>query len=219
LDSVTGLPGSLLRHYLAGGFAMHPVTICSLAAIAAIVYKLLAFRRVRRGGAGLALRVRALLLEGRIAEAVETCRSEGGPVGLVLRAGLLKQGARRAEIESAMESVAVGEIAHLERYQGLLAGIVGFAPLLGFFGTVVAMIGAFEGIGEQGLSHAGPVAQGISTSLHATAWGLLVALVAKPFHAWFEARTAGCARDLEMASSILLESLDETERMGTAASR
>ena len=219
MDSVAGLPGSVIRHYLAGGFVMHPITVCSLVAIATIAYKLLVFRRVRRGGAGLALRVRALLLEGRIAEAVESCRSQGGPVGLVLRAGLVKQGASRDEIESAMESVAVGELSHLERYQGLLAGIVGFAPLLGFFGTVVAMIGAFEGIGEQGLVHPGLVGAGISTSLHATAWGLLVALVTKPFHAWFEARTAACARDLEIVSSILLETLQEVARMGTAVPR
>ncbi len=219
MDSAAGWTGSLFQRYLEGGLAMHPITACSLVAAAAIVYKLLVFRRVRRGGGGLALQVRALLLDGRVAEAVDACRRDGGPVGLVLRAGLVKHGASREEIERAMESVAAGEIGHLERYQGLLAGIVGFAPLLGFLGTVFGMIGAFDRIAEQGLGHPGLVAQSVSTALLATAWGILVAAVTKPFHDWFASRIASCARNLEIASGILLETFHEMERMGTAAPR
>lgn len=219
MDPAAGWTGSLFQRYLDGGLAMHPITACSLIAAATIVYKLLVFRRVRRGGGGLALQVRALLLDGRIAEALDACRRNGGPVGLVLRAGLVKHGASREEIERAMESVAAGEIGHLERYQGLLAGIVGFAPLLGFLGTVAGMIGTFDRIAQQGLSHPGPMAQGVSTALLATAWGILVAAGTKPFHGWFASRIAACARDVEIASSILLETFHEMERLGAPAPR
>lgn len=211
------LPGSLWKYYEAGGLVMHPITLCSLVALTVIVYKLIVLRGARAGTAALTRRVRAALLDGRIGEALDACRADDRPVALTLRAGLLKHGAPRDEIERAMESAALAVISHLERYQGLLAGITGFTPLLGFFGTVVGMILAFDTVAEQGLSNPGLVARGLSTALYTTAWGLIVAFVTKPFHDFFAGRIAACGRDMELAANVLLETFSEMERMGSRA--
>ncbi len=208
---------TLWSHYLAGGWVMHPITVCSIVAVTAIVAKFLQFGRIRLDGVAFLASVREALLAGRIADALALCESRQGPIPMTVRAGLLRHGRSREEIESAMETAALHEIARLERYLGLLATIANLAPLLGFFGTVWGMIVSFDTIYELGLTNPALVAGGIAQALYTTAWGLLVAFVALPFHNWFAAKAAEAARSVEVASGTLLETFSEMERLGRGA--
>lgn len=208
---------ALWNHYLAGGWVMHPITLCSIVAVTAIVAKFLQFARVRLDGVAFLRSVRAALLEGRMADALALCESSQGPIPMTVRAGLLRHGRSREEIEAAMETAALHEIARLERHLGLLATIANLAPLIGFFGTVWGMIVSFDTIYELGLTNPALVAGGISQALYTTAWGLLVAFVALPFHNWFAAKAAEAARSVEVASGTLLETFSEMERLGRGA--
>ena len=215
MEFVWSLPGALWRHYLAGGFAMHPITLCSLVSLATVVYKLLVFRRARTDTGELLATVRAALLDGRVAEAVEACLRHRGPVAVSVRAGLLRHGAPAEVVDRAMEHAGLAEIAYLERYLPLLASITAIAPLLGFLGTVVGLILAFDAVSEQGLGNPGVVAQGLSVALHATAWGLIVAFVTKAFHDYFSSRVGAHAREMEIAACAVVETLSDVERIGT----
>lgn len=206
---------TLLEHYLAGGWVMHPITVCSILALAAIVYKLLQFRSVRFDERDIVARIRGALLNGKMAEALEACERHGGPVARTLQAGLLRHGSSRAEVEAAMETLAVRELGILERYLGLLATVVHLAPLLGFLGTVVGMIVSFGVVYDKGLTDPAPLAEGIYQALYTTAWGLIVACVTLPFHNWFAGRITALSRTMEMAANVLLETFAEMERMGT----
>jgi biopolymer transport protein ExbB len=208
---------TLGRHYLAGGWVMHPISACSILALAAVIYKIAQLGRTRLDAAPLLGEVRTQLLNGRLKEALDTCGRIGTPAANVVRAGLLKQGAPRVEIESAMEATALRELDRLERFQGILATVVNLAPLLGLLGTVWGMIVAFGVIYEQGLANPALVAGGISQALYTTAWGLIVAAFALPFHNWFASRITAHSRILEIAADTLLETYSEMERMGTRA--
>lgn len=208
---------ALWNHYLAGGWVMHPITLCSIVAVAAIVAKFLQFARVRLDAADFLRSVREALLTGRMADALALCESRQGPIPMTVRAGLLRHGRARDEIEAAMETAALHEIARLERHLGLLATIANLAPLLGFFGTVWGMIVSFDTIYELGLTNPALVAGGISQALYTTAWGLIVAFLALPFHNWFAAKAAEAARSAEVASGTLLETFSEMERLGRGA--
>jgi biopolymer transport protein ExbB len=208
---------SLWNHYLAGGWVMHPITLCSIVSVAAILAKMLEFRRVRLDGPAFLRSVREALLEGRMADALALCEVRRGPIPMTVRAGLLRHGRSREEIEAAMETAALHEIARLERSLGLLATIANLAPLIGFFGTVWGMIVSFDTIYELGLTNPALVAGGISQALYTTAWGLLVAFLALPFHNWFAAKAAEAARSVEVASGTLLETFSEMERLGRGA--
>lgn len=208
---------ALWSHYLAGGWVMHPITLCSIVAVTAIVAKFLQFGRVRLDGVAFLRSVREALLAGRMADALALCEARQGPIPMTVRAGLLRHGRSREEIEAAMETAALHEIARLERHLGLLATIANLAPLIGFFGTVWGMIVSFDTIYELGLTNPALVAGGISQALYTTAWGLLVAFVALPFHNWFAAKAAEAARSVEVASGTLLETFSEMERLGRGA--
>lgn len=209
------LPGMVLRAYLAGGWVMHLITACSILALATIVQKALAFRRLRADRADLLAAVRKSLLNGEIGEAVRLCEESPGPTASVLRAGLQRAGTSREEVERAMEAAGAREIERLERFLGLLGTLVHLTPLLGLFGTVSGMIVAFDALYEHGLSDPPRIARGVSMALHTTAWGLAVAFVALPFHNFFASRVAREARRLEAAAQGLLDALAEVERLGT----
>ncbi|HEX4822709.1 MAG TPA: MotA/TolQ/ExbB proton channel family protein [Candidatus Polarisedimenticolaceae bacterium] len=209
--------GDLGRLYLAGGPMMHPITVCSVVAVAVIVYKLIQFRSLQIDVRDFFAHVRKELLNGRVREAAEVCESRRGPAASVLHAGVLKIGAPRNEVESAMEATALYELAQLEGKLGLLATIANLAPILGFLGTVWGMIVAFDVIHVGGLSDPSRVAGGISQALYTTAWGLIVAAIALPFHNYLAGRVAAQSRTLEMAASVVVETFSEMERMGTKA--
>ena len=217
MDIVSGLPGVLLKHYLAGGPFMHPITFCSLLALTVIVYKIVVFRGVRMDTAEFLARIRAALLDGRVSEAVEVCGRHRGPVAVSVKAGLLKHGAPPEIVDRAMEHAAIAELAYLERYLPLLASITAIAPLLGFLGTVVGLIVAFDAVAEHGLGNPAVVAQGLSVALHTAAWGLVVAFVSKSFHDYFSGRATSYAREMEVASCAVVEAFSDMERIGTKA--
>jgi biopolymer transport protein ExbB len=209
--------GDLGRLYLAGGPLMHPITLCSVIAIVVVLYKLIQFRSLQLDARDFFGQVRKELLNGRVREAAELCEARRGPASSVLLAGVLKIGAPRDEVLSAMEATALYELAQLEARLGMLATIANLAPILGFLGTVWGMIVAFDVIHAGGLSDPSRVAGGISQALYTTAWGLIVAAIALPFHNYFAGRVAAQSRTLEMAGNVVVETFSEMERMGTKA--
>jgi len=209
--------GDLGRIYVAGGPMMHPITACSVVTTAVVLYKLVQYRVLQLDVRGLCGQIRQELLNGRVKEAGELCERRRGPVSSVLHAGVLKIGAPRSEVESAMEATALYELAHLESKLGLLATIANLAPILGFLGTVWGMILAFNVIHAGGLSDPAGVAGAVAQALYTTAWGLIVAALALPFHNYFAGRVAAQSRAMEMAGSVIVETFSEMERMGTKA--
>ena len=209
--------GDLWRHYQEGGPVMHPITVCSLLSISCVIYKLLVFWRLRMDVPAFLGKLRNALLRGNLQEALSICELYRGPVATILKAGILKHGTSRVEIEKTMENAALHEIAFLERYLGLLSTIVSLAPLLGFFGTVVGMIEAFQVVSEMGLNQPSMVAHGIAVALLTTAWGLIVAFITLPCYNFLTSRVSRGVREIEMAANVLIETFDEMERMGTRA--
>ena len=217
MESLTSLPGDLLNYYIQGGPVMHAISALSLASLATIIYKLIAFRQVKLDLNEFIAKVRGALLKGNVKGAMGVCEEHRGPVASIVKTGLLKYGKPRDEIEKTMENAAIHEVAHLEKYLTVLATIANIAPLLGFLGTVVGMILSFEVIAEQGLNDPGEVAKGISVALLTTAYGLIVAFFTQPFYNYFTSKVGAYTREIETASNILFETFDEMEQSGAAS--
>lgn len=212
MEQLTSLPGDLIGYYFKGGLVMHGISILSIASLAVIIYKLIVFFQVRLNLNEFVSKMRGNLLKGNVKGAIGVCEEFGGPVGAIMKSGLLKHGRARDEIEKTMENAAIHEIAYLERYLTVLATVANIAPLLGFLGTVVGMVISFDVIATQGLNDPGAVAQGISQALLTTAYGLIVAFFTQPFYNYFTSKVATYTRQIETAANILFESLDEMDR-------
>jgi len=194
---------------------MHMISVLSLFSITTIVYKMIVFFRIRTNLNEFISKVRAALLKGNVKGAMAVCEETRGPLGAIIKTGLLKYGSPKDEIEKTMENAAIHEVAYLEKYLAVLATITNIAPLLGFLGTVVGMILSFEIIAQHGMNNPGLVAKGISVALLTTAYGLIVAFVTQPFYNYFSSRVASYTREIETAANILFETFDEMDRMGS----
>lgn len=115
----------------AGGWLMIPIYVCSFISVALILERFFSLKRARAYSSDLMDNVREILKHHRIDEAINLCDETGGPLGFVLKAGLLKHGRPQNEIRSALEDAGYLVIPSLERYLSALGTIANIAPLLG----------------------------------------------------------------------------------------
>jgi len=213
VEAISNLGGSLWKYYNDGGYVMHAISVLSLASLTTIIYKLIAFRRIKLNLGEFISKLRGALLKGNVKGAVTICEEYRSPVASICKAALLKYGQPREQIEKSMENAAIHEVAYLEKFLIVLATIASIAPLLGFLGTVVGMVLSFDVIAQHGLNNPGLVAKGISQALLTTAYGLIVAFFTQPFYNYFTSRIAAYTREIETAANILFETFDEMDRM------
>jgi len=206
-----------------GGPVMWPLLGFSIVAVAVFVERFISLRRARINVNEFLAKVRkALMVNRSIREAIKVCEEYRGPVASIMKAGLLKHGQPKEDVERTIENAALYEMSRLERFLVVLATIANVAPLLGFFGTVTGMINAFDALAEAGLSNPGLVATGIKEALFTTAFGLFVAIPTQLMYNYFMSRINKFVRDIETSTNMLLETFGEMERSGispeTAAS-
>ncbi len=198
-----------------GGPVMWPLLAFSVIALAVVAERLYALWRARINVHEFLPKVRkALVVNRSIRDAVKVCEEYRGPVASILKAGLMKYGQPKEDIEKTIENAALFEMGRLERGLAVLATTANVAPLLGFFGTVTGMMAGFDALAAQGLSNPGAVATGIKEALTTTAGGLAVAIPTQLAYNYFMSRINKFVRDIETAANMLLETFGEMERSG-----
>lgn len=198
-----------------GGWVMWPLGALSLASAVFIIERFIVLSKAKIDVNEFLAKLRkALIVNRSIRDAVKVCEKYQGPVASIMKAGLLKHGQPREDIEKTIENAALYEMGRLERGLVVIATVANVAPLLGFFGTVWGMIKSFDALAEAGLSNPGLVAAGISEALITTAGGLAVAIPAQLFYNYFMSRINKFVRDIETSANMLLETFGEMERSG-----
>ncbi len=206
---------SFIELFVKGGWVMYPLLALSLMSAVFIIERLFVLRKAKINVNEFLAKLRkALIVNRSIRDAVKVCEQYQGPVASIMKAGLLKHGQPREDIEKTIENAALYEMGRLERGLVVIATVANVAPLLGFFGTVWGMIKSFDALAEAGLSNPGLVAAGISEALITTAGGLAVAIPAQLFYNYFMSRINKFVRDIETSTNMLLETFGEMERGG-----
>ena len=198
-----------------GGIVMWFLLGFSVVALAFIIERAIALRRAKINVNEFLAKIRkALIVNRSVRDAIKICEQYRGPVASIMKAGLLKYGQPKEEIEKTIENAALYEMGRLERGLTVLATIANVAPLLGFLGTVTGMIASFDALAEAGLSNPGLVAVGIKEALYTTAGGLAVAIPVQIAYNYFMSRINRFVRDIETAANMLLETFTEMEQSG-----
>jgi biopolymer transport protein ExbB len=194
---------------------MYPLLIFSILGVIFIIERFIALRQAKINVNEFLAKIRKALLANRsIKDAIKVCEDYRGPVPSIMKAGLLKYGQPKEDVEKTIENAALFEMGRLERNLVWLATIANVSPLLGFFGTVAGMIKSFDALAEAGLSNPGLVAAGISEALITTAAGLAVAIPAQLAYNFFMSRINKFVRDIETSTNMLLETFGEMQRSG-----
>jgi biopolymer transport protein ExbB len=197
---------------------MWPLLFFSLLALTVIVERVIVLSKAKINVNEFLTKIRkALLVNRNVKEAIKVCEDYQGPVASVMKAGLLRYGHSRDDIEKTIENAALYELDRLEKRLGALATTANVAPMIGFLGTVSGMIKSFSTLAEQGLSNPAAVAIGISEALITTAAGLIIAIPAQLAYNWFTTKITRFVRDIETASNMLLETFAEMD--GSAESK
>ena len=146
-----------------------------------------------------------------VESALELCENTRGPVAAIFHAGLARRHRGVSEVEKAIQNAGPIEMAFLERNMIWLNAVITIAPMIGFTGTVVGMIGAFDAIKAANDISPAVVAGGISQALLTTAFGLIVAMIIQTFQNLFVNRIDKLILDMEEHSVKLVDHLYEIE--------
>jgi biopolymer transport protein ExbB len=207
--------GTFMKLFREGGPVMYPLLIFSILGLVFIIERFIALRRAKINVNEFLAKIRKALIANRsIKDAIKVCEDYKGPVPSIMKAGLLKYGEPKEDIEKTIENAALFEMGRLERNLVWLATIANVSPLLGFFGTVAGMIKSFDALAEAGLSNPGLVAAGISEALITTAAGLAVAIPAQLAYNFFMSKINKFVRDIEISTNMLIETFGEMQRSG-----
>ena len=206
------MTGQVAEYFRQGGIFMYPLLFFSVLAATVAIERFIVFSKAKLNVSDFLTKIRkALLVNRNVKEAIKICEQSKGPVASVMKAGLLRYGHAREDIEKTIENAALYELDRLEKRLGVLATTANVAPMLGFLGTVAGMIKSFATLAEQGLTNPAAVAVGISEALITTATGLIIAIPAQLVYNWYTTKITRFVRDIETASNMLVETFSEMD--------
>ena len=198
----------LKKRFIEGGPTfMGIVLLCLILGLAIAIERIIFLNASTTNSKKLAQKVEDALDSGGIDAAKEVCRNTTGPV-----ASIYYQGLDRVEegIDIAEKSiVAYGgvQMGQLEKNVSWVALFIALAPMLGFMGTVIGMIQAFDKIEAAGDMQPSLVAGGIKVALLTTVFGLIVAIILQIFYNYIVAKIDSIVNDMEDASITLVDIL------------
>jgi len=147
------------------------------------------------------------LENGGIEAAKEVCRNTRGPIASIFYQGLSRYDQGIDMVEKSVVSYGSVQMGLLEKGMSWIALFIALAPMLGFLGTVIGMIDAFDKIQAAGDIQPTLVAGGIKVALITTVAGLIVAMILQVFYNYCIAKIEGIVNDMEDASVTLLDIL------------
>jgi len=193
------------------GFMRWPLGACLLLGIIVIAIKFVSLTRKSIATKKILQAVDELLTQRRIKEALELTRDTDAPAANILYAGLERHEEGTDRVMKAIENQGLIEMSKLERGLVILATLTNIAPLLGFLGTVIGMIIAFQSIELAGEVEATLVAGGIKVALLTTAIGLMIAIPVSIGHNYFVSRIDSLVIDMEESAQKMVDTLHAIE--------
>lgn len=198
---------NVLDILMAGGWAMLPILVCSLVALAIVLERFWVLRRSAVLPPGLGEEVRQWARGGQLDPKHLAVLAEGSPLGELLAAALAVRSHGRELIKERIEDTGRHVVHRMERHLSTLGTIALIGPLLGLFGTVIGLIRMFMQVMAGGIGDPAKMAGGIGEALICTASGLTVAIPAYVLHRYFRSRVAGYCVAMEKQATALLDDL------------
>jgi len=154
-------------------------------------------------------RIEETLNTDGVEAAKEVCRNTRGPVASIFYQGLERYDQGIEVVEKSVITYGSVQMGLMERGLTWISLFIAIAPMLGFMGTVIGMIQAFDAIEQAGDISAGLVAHGIKVALLTTVFGLIVAITLQIFYNYITSKIDTIVTKMEDASVTLVDILIE----------
>ena len=186
---------------------MAPVLICLIFGLGVIIERVIYLNLATTNTTKLLAKVEDSLKAGNLDGAKEICRNTRGPVASIFYQGLERSGEGIDIAEKAVTSYGSVQMGQLEKGRIWISLFIALAPMLGFLGTVVGMIQAFDAIEIAGDISPSLVAGGIKVALLTTVFGLIVAMILQVFYNYLISKVDSLVNTMEDASISLMDLL------------
>ncbi|MCH1429591.1 MAG: MotA/TolQ/ExbB proton channel family protein [Chlamydiales bacterium] len=200
---------SLLDYLSNWNTVMVIIIACSMLSVTIFIERLFFLFKSSSNTDQLMLKIRQVIKDQGVFEAIKVCEETGGSVAHILRTGLSKYDRPKEQIESAMEVTATSEIALLEKNTKILSMIGHIAPLIGLLGTVLGFIQAFSEMRTTGLMDISTtrIGEAMEYALITTAAGLTVAIPTVVAYNYIVSRIESFVLDMQVTSSEIIDIL------------
>lgn len=179
-----------------GGPVMYPLLVISLIGFVLFVERAMFLHKGQIGTDDFLSGIKNLVRKKRLVEALTLCEDTPGPLARIVKAALLNAGEAKEQIYSAIQAAAIVEIPALERRIGTIASIARIAPMLGFLGTMIAVIQALYQL-EAANADSAEFSQLLAQSLITSAVGVAIAVMATAAHHFLHGRVRALVHEFE----------------------
>ena len=208
-----GFTQVLKEQFIQGGPAfMGIVLLCLILGLAVAIERIIYLNMATTNTAALKESVEAALASGGVEEAKSVCRETAGPVASIYYQGLERSGEGVEAAEKAVVSYGGVQMGQLEKNVSWLSLFIAIAPMLGFMGTVIGMIQAFQKIAAVGNLSASLIAGDIQVALLTTVFGLITAIILQIFYNYIIAKIDAIVNDMEDSSISLIDMLAASKK-------
>ncbi|MFN8319369.1 MAG: MotA/TolQ/ExbB proton channel family protein [Saprospiraceae bacterium] len=197
---------TLKRYFIEGDWVwMSPVLTAFIFGLAFCIERIITLNIATVNTDKLISGIEEKLAQGDIEGAKEVTKATPGPTASILFEGLRNAGSGPDAVEKAIVNYGSVQMGLLEKGLVWISLFIALAPMLGFLGTVVGMIQAFDRIEAAGDLSPSVVAGGIKVALLTTVFGLVVAMILQIFYNYIVSKIDGITNKMEDASIGLVE--------------
>lgn len=197
---------TLKTKFVEGGVGwMLPVLACIVLGLAISIERIIYLTAANTNTKKLLANVEEALKGGDVEKAKDICRNTRGPVASIFYQGLLRYDEGVEMVEKSVVSYGSVMMGQLESGMTWISLFIALAPSLGFMGTVVGMIAAFDSIQAMGDISPIAVAGGIKVALLTTLFGLIAAVILQVFYNYIVVKIDGIVNRMEDASITLMD--------------
>ena len=192
--------------FIEGGAAfMSLIVLCLIFGLAFSIERILYLSFSKTNTKALLQKVENALENGGIEAAKDICRNTRGPVASICYQGLMRINDSIDEIERSIASYGSVQSANLEKGCSWITLFIAIAPSLGFLGTVIGMVMAFDQIQMAGDLNATLVAAGMKVALITTIFGIIVALILQVFYNYILSKIEHLVSQMEESAITMLD--------------
>lgn len=205
-SGLVALHKTLKTKFIEGGAGFMAATLlCLVFGLALCIERIIYLSLSKTNTKALLENVEKAINEGGVEAAKEVCRNTRGPVASIFFQGLDRYDEGIDVVEKTVASYGGVQLGLLEKNLSWITLFIAIAPSLGFLGTIIGMIAAFDKIQQVGDISATVVAGGIKVALLTTLLGLVIAIVLQIFYNYILSLVEGLVNEMEDASISLLD--------------
>lgn len=201
-----GMHKGLKQKFIEGGAGwMAPIALCLIVGLALCIERIIYLSLSSTNTKKLLSNIDEAWNKGGVNAAMDICRDTRGPVASIFFQGLSRFDEGIDVVEKSIVSYGGVQLGLLEKNLSWITLFIALSPSLGFLGTVVGMIQAFDKIQQVGDISATVVASGIKVALLTTVFGLIVAMILQVFYNYILTMVEAMTNDMEDSSISLLD--------------